>query len=122
MKKCLFLLFLLFSTIQYGQSVSKIHIIYEYKDQIIMDNGKQFQILRETLFYEVSDTTIDKFIQIGDHVLSLNRILTIKSDNDEYLELIEWSTDDMKFYEYREIGNLNPEKTNISNSQLPMKY
>ncbi len=122
MKKCLFLLFLLFSTIQYGQSVSKTHIIYEYKDQIIMDNGKQFQILTETPFYEVSDTTIDKFIQIGDHVLSLNRILTIKSDNDEYLELIEWSTDDMKFYEYREIGNFNPKESNISNSQLPIKY
>lgn len=72
-----------------SQSLSKLCIIYEHKDQIVLSNGKQYQIVLDKPFYEVTDKTIKPFKESNEHVLRLNRVLTLRNKL-ESLELIEW--------------------------------
>ena len=104
MNKLLLLIFLLISIQDYAQSLSKTSIIYERKNQVVMNNGKHYQILVDKPFYEIADNTIKRYIHVGDHTLMLNRVLVIRNDN-EYNELIEWIKEDLRFYESREIIN-----------------
>ncbi|WP_034237770.1 hypothetical protein [Aquimarina atlantica] len=116
MKKLLLLVFLFISLHNYAQSLSKTRIIYEHKDQIVMNNGKQYKILVDKPFYSVSDTTIKKYKQYANHhLLRLNRVLILSND-EEYIQLIEWVKEEMKLYESRELSDLNLEKNNISGS------
>ncbi|MEW7291846.1 hypothetical protein [Aquimarina sp. 2304DJ70-9] len=115
MNKYLLLIFTLFSIVQYGQSLSKTSILYESKDLVVMNNGKSYQILDEKPFFEISDTTIEKYIQIEDHLLRLNRIMMLRNEN-EYSELIEWLKDDFKFYKSRVIIDYDNKGNNVSDS------
>ena len=120
MNKFLLSLFIIFSITSYGQSLSKTHVIYESKDQIVLNNGLQYKILVDKPFFEVTDPTVEKNIQVVEHTLRLNRVLILQSDN-EYKELIEWTKGNMKFYESRELVRFNLEGNNISDSQLSTK-
>lgn len=120
MKRILLSLSLLMSICNYAQSLSKTHIIYESKDQIIMNNGKQYQILAKTDFYEVSDSSAKQHIEVLDYTLSLSRILVLKS-NDEFIKLVEWSDEDVKFYEYPEVIDFKLEEDQIANYLLSTK-
>ncbi|GAA4274225.1 hypothetical protein GCM10022258_35210 [Aquimarina gracilis] len=100
-----------------GQSLSKTHIIYESKDQIIMNNGKQYQILAETHFDKNSDSSISQQKEMLGHVLSLNRILVLKND-EESIKLVEWSNDNIKFYEYPKVLAFLIEEKQESNFDL----
>ncbi len=119
--KRIILLVLLFITINtFGQSLSKTHIIYESTDQIVMSNGKQYQVLSETDFHKVSNQSIKKQKKVLGHVLSLHRVLVIKS-NAELIKLVEWSKDHLKFYEYHEVLDHNLEENQTSSAALPAK-
>ncbi|WP_108867334.1 hypothetical protein [Aquimarina aquimarini] len=115
MKKILLLIFIFTTLSSYTQSLSKTRIIYERKDQIVMNNGKQYKILVNKPFYLVSDTSIKKHKQFTDHVLRLNRVLIIQSDN-EYKQLIEWVKEDMTLYESRELSDIYLKENNLSDS------
>ncbi len=105
MKKLLLLILLCVIVKSNAQSLSKTYIIYERKDQIVLNNGKQYQILYNKPFYEVSDNTIEPYREFNGHVLRLNRVLTLKGKN-EYLELIEWVKEkNIKLYRRRKISN-----------------
>ncbi len=120
MKRIVFLIFLFAAINNYAQALSKTHIIFESKDQIIMNNGKQYQKLVEKPYYEISDETIQKHKQVVHHVLKLNRILILRSDN-EYTQVVEWLKENMRFYEYIEMADFNLEQNNISDSrELPI--
>ncbi|WP_062055329.1 hypothetical protein [Aquimarina longa] len=110
MKRLLFLLFLLVALNNYAQSLSKTQIIYERKDQIVLNNGKQYKIIDNKPFYLVSDTTIKAHKQFKDHLLRLNRVLILSND-DNYIKLIEWVKEDMKLYESREFVKFKSIKT-----------
>ncbi|WP_106793726.1 hypothetical protein [Aquimarina sp. Aq78] len=121
MKKLLLLVFLFISLQNYAQSLSKTRIIYEHKDQIVMNNGKRYKILVNKPFYSVSDTTIKKYKQYANHhLLRLNRVLILSND-EEYIELIEWVKEDMKLYESRELSDFNLKENNISDSLVAPK-
>ncbi len=115
MKIVLLIVFLCITINNYAQSLSKNNIIYERKDQIVLNNGKQYQILVEKPFYKVADTSIKKFVQVVNDLLRLNRVL-ILHNNDEYIELVEWIKGDIRLYQLRELANANLKKGNISNS------
>ncbi len=120
MKRILLSFFLFTSLTIFGQSLSKTHIIYESKDQIIMNNGKQYQILAETNFYDTADSSIKQHIKVLGHVLFLNRVLILKSD-EEFIKIVEWSEDDVTFYEYPEVLDFKIEENQISSFALPVK-
>ncbi|WP_103068511.1 hypothetical protein [Aquimarina sediminis] len=114
--KRLLLIFCLFTVVNnYSQSLSKTNIIYERKDQIVLNDGRQYEILVNKPFYLVSDTSIKKYKQVSDHVFRLNRVLILRGDN-KYTELIEWVKEDMKLYESREPINQGLDKNVISDS------
>ncbi len=99
MKRTL-LSFLLFTSFTvFGQSLSKTHIIYESKNQIIMNDGKQYELVTQTRFEENVDKYVPQQRNILGHVLRLNRILEIKNDT-KSMKLAEWSNEAVKFYEY----------------------
>ncbi|MCK8520543.1 hypothetical protein M0D21_03125 [Aquimarina sp. D1M17] len=115
MKKLLLFFFLMLWLQNYAQSLSKTSIIYEHKDQVVMNNGRQYQILVTKPFYEVNDTSIQKYLDKGEHVLMLNRVLVLKND-DEYKEVIEWVKEGLKFYVSRDIINFKSIDNYISNT------
>ncbi len=115
MKRLLFLLFILSTISNYGQSLSKTSIIYESKGQIVMNNGKQYELIEEKPFYEVNDYTIKKHLQVNDDLLRLNRVLILKNDN-KMVTLVEWLKEDFRYYEYRKTNALKNNNRNISNS------
>lgn len=87
-----------------AQSLSKTYIIYEHKDLIVLNDGKQYQIVHDKPFYEVYDTTIQPYIESSGHLLRLNRVITLKSKN-KYLELIEWVKEsNLKLYKSRKLN------------------
>ncbi|GAA4278911.1 hypothetical protein [Aquimarina mytili] len=120
MKKYLLIVFILFSAPHYGQSLSKTSIIYEAKQQVVMNNGKSYQILIEKPFYEIADTTIQRHKQIGDDLLRLNRILILKNNN-EHIKLIEWSKERIRFYQSKEIIDFDFEMKNFSGANMITK-
>ncbi len=111
MNKYLLIVFLLFTSSHFAQTLSKTSILYESKNQVVLNNGKKYTKLVETPFYEIKDTAIKKHIQVADHLLRLNRIFILKTGS-EYVELIEWVKEKMSFYEYRE----------LSDSQMGINY
>lgn len=112
MKIKLFILFLFFSFYSFSQILTKERIIYEYKDQLVMNDGISYKILTNKPFYEVSDLSIPQHKTIKDHVLRLNRVLVLRSDL-KYAQLIEWIKDNMRYYEFMPLDNYN-NTTNIS--------
>ncbi|MBP2831989.1 hypothetical protein J8281_07280 [Aquimarina sp. U1-2] len=102
------LLFILIPLCNFAQSLSKTHIIYESDDQVIMNNGKQYEILAATDVDKTLDTpTNQQHITVSNYTLSLNRILILKN-NDELIKVVEWSNENAKFYEYPEIVDFEP--------------
>ncbi|MFD2562189.1 hypothetical protein [Aquimarina rubra] len=101
MKSILFSFFLILSISGYGQSLSKTSIIYESKKSVVMNNGKEYKILKETPLYAVADTTIPLRYTFKDKTLILNRVLLVTEDNKQK-QLIEWVKGKMTFHELRE--------------------
>ncbi|WP_299253339.1 hypothetical protein [uncultured Aquimarina sp.] len=101
MKSILFSFFLMFTIFGYGQALSKTKIIFESKKVVVMNNGKEYKILKETPLYAVTDTSIPLRYIIKNKTLILNRVLLVK-EADEKKELIEWIKGKMTFYELRE--------------------
>lgn len=104
MKKILLLIFLFLSSHNYAQSLSKTKIIYERKDNIIMNDGKNYEIVVNKPFYSVRDSTIPRHKQVSDHVFRLNRVLILRNE-DTYIELIEWVKENMKTYQSKKLVN-----------------
>lgn len=102
MKKLLLILFIAVYGVSYAQNLSREHIIYEHKDQVVMNNGQQYKVVSNKFFYEINDQTIFQYKRVFDHVLRLNRVLILQSKT-EQVQLIEWIKNDVKFYEYRTI-------------------
>ncbi|WP_282078989.1 hypothetical protein [Aquimarina algiphila] len=115
MKRILFIVFLCITVNNYAQSISKTNIIYERKDQIVLNNGKQYQILVDKPFYQVTDTNIQKYKQVVNDLLRLNRVLILRN-NDEYVELVEWVKEDIKLYQSKELVDANLKENIISDS------
>ncbi|WP_298539669.1 hypothetical protein [uncultured Aquimarina sp.] len=109
MVKILFLFFLLFSITNYGQCLSKIQVIYESAGLVVMNNGKEYQIVIQKPHNKVNDPSITKYNKIGDITLTFNRLILIKG-NSELTELIEWKKDSHTYYETREILSINLKK------------
>ena len=102
MKSILFSFFLTIGISGYGQVLSKTNIIYESKKTVVMNNGKEYTILKTAPLYEAfTDTTIPLKYNFEDKVLILNRVLILKEEDKEK-ELIEWVQGKMTFYELRE--------------------
>ncbi|WP_147406224.1 hypothetical protein [Aquimarina sp. BL5] len=101
MKSILFSFFLMLVISGYGQALSKTNIIFESKKIVVMNNGKEYKILKETPLYAITDTTIPLRYTFEDKTLILNRVLLVKEKN-EKKELIEWVKGKMTFYELRE--------------------
>ncbi|MFC5045360.1 hypothetical protein ACFSTE_17625 [Aquimarina hainanensis] len=121
MKKILLVL-ILFSTLShYGQTLSETHIIYGYKNIIIMDNGQKFTIVNETPFYEVHDNSIPQLYELQDHVLRLNRVIVMRDDEGTYKKLIEWVKHQMTFYELRKIDSSLYKENKITNLDSMME-
>lgn len=100
MKKILFLILFTYPLINYGQDLIDVTVIYSSKDIIIFDNGDKFKVQTTTPFYAVTDSSIDQFIQKDDDFLRLNRVLSIKNNN-ERIELMEYIKEKMVIYRYR---------------------
>lgn len=115
MKRILLIVFLSLTVNNYAQSLSKTNIIYERKDQIVLNNGKQYQILVDKPFYQVSDISIQKYKQVQNDLLRLNRVLILRN-NDEYIELIEWVKEDLKLYQSIELVDANLKEKILSDS------
>ena len=104
-KLLLFILLCSIVEIHAQEVVSKTHIIYERKDQVVLNDGKQYQIVLNQPFYEVSDNTIAPYKESNGHVLRLNRILRLKDKDGVYIELIEWVKEEhIKLYLLRDVG------------------
>ena len=106
MKIHLLSFFLLVSLCSFGQILTKERIIYEYKDQLVMNDGAHYKILVSRPFYQITDTTIPQHKEFQDHVLRLNRVLILRSD-EKYAQLIEWVKENFKYYELRSLDNYN---------------
>ncbi|MHA7057292.1 hypothetical protein ACWGOQ_0008750 [Aquimarina sp. M1] len=101
MKSILFSFLFIISVSGYAQSLSKTSIIYESKKSVVMNNGKEYRILKETPLYAVTDTTIPLRYTFKDKTLILNRVLLV-TEKDQQKELIEWVKGKMTFYKLRE--------------------
>ncbi len=115
MKKYVLIILILLSAPHYAQSLSKTSIIFEAKQQVVLNNGKPYQILIEKPFYEISDTTIQRHKQVGDNLLRLNRVLILKNEN-EHIKLIEWLKEGIRFYQSKEIIDYDFEIKKFSDS------
>jgi len=109
MVKNLLLIFLLFSTTNYGQCLSKIQMIYESADLVVMNNGKEYKIVLQRPYEKVDDPTITTYNKIGDNKLKFNRLLMIRGNN-KLIELLEWKKGNYTYYESREILSINSKK------------
>ncbi|WP_159025662.1 hypothetical protein [Aquimarina sp. Aq78] len=104
MIKILFLFFLFFSFSNYAQCLSKVQLIFEDTDLIVMNNGEQYKISTIKPFYRVNDPSIPKYISAKNQVLRINRVLLLKN-NEDYRRLVEWTERGYKYYEYRDVTN-----------------
>ncbi len=107
MKSILFSFFLLLTVSGYSQVLSKINIIYEYRDTLVMNDGTKYKIIEKTPLYAVTDTTIQLKYTVNDKTLILNRVLLVEEKEKEknQMELIEWVKGKMVFYQLRESKN-----------------
>ncbi len=120
MKRVLLLVFLCISVSNYAQSLSKTSVLYERKDQIVLNDGLQYRILGEKPFYQITDSSIQKYLTVSDDVLMLNRILVIRRGN-QFIELIEWIKEDLRFYDSRDIINFTSIENYVINTREPTK-
>jgi len=100
----------------FGQTLSKTSILYENKNQIVLNNGKNYEKLIETPFYEVKDKSIKNYIEIEDHLFRLNRVFVLKTNN-ENIQLIEWVKEKMSFYKYHVLTDAQVGLTNGKRSR-----
>jgi len=84
----------------YGQVLSETSIIFESKKSIILNNGSEYTLIKETPLESVMDLTIPIMHLEEERTLVLNRVLLIKKEEQEQ-ELIEWITRIIKFYKLR---------------------
>ncbi len=99
---------LLLSSIAYSQSSYNVKIIYESKknDIIIMNDGEQYTIIKETVSDQIEDCTIAIQYTMDNEIFLLNRTLWIHKGS-ETKELIEWTnTNNTSFYKYRKIQKI----------------
>lgn len=89
----------------YGQVLSKTNIIFESNKSVVLNNGKEYKILKETPLYAISDTIIPLRYKVKETILILNRILLIK-EKDEPKELIEYIKGKKFYYELRETKSI----------------
>jgi len=116
MKKAIFIFFLssmIYNT-SVAQSLSQTRIVYESQDEIVMNNGDQYDILATTDFQKDAEKPAKSGLQIFDHTLTLNRVLVIKN-NQNFKKLVEWSKGTVRFYEYREALDFKLEENELSN-------
>lgn len=104
MKSITLLVTLVIGISGYGQVLSKTNIIFESNKTVVLNNGKEYEILKLTPLYAVSDTSIPLRHTVKDKTLILNRVLLIK-EKDEPKELIEYIKGKMFYYELRETKN-----------------
>lgn len=88
--------------IMHGQVVSETNIIFESKKSIILNNGSEYELIKETPLEAIMDVTIPITHSIEEKTFVLNRVLLIKNEEDEKKELIEWITGTSKFYKLRD--------------------
>ncbi|WP_378187967.1 hypothetical protein ACE939_06080 [Aquimarina sp. W85] len=99
MKKLLLLTLLLLPITNFAQCLSETQVIYQYKDQLILNDGLTYKVLDEKQFYQVSDPSIAQHQEVGDLVLRLNRVLIIWSDElGKKKQLIEWVRPSQTYY------------------------
>jgi len=115
MKKafCILLLGLLGFANGNSQSLSNIRIIFESENQVITNNGFQYDVLSKTSFNTNPDEISKQGLKIFNHNLHLNRILVIKKGQ-KFQKLVEWSDGPVKFYEFREAMDFKIEENQIS--------
>jgi len=109
MKRVLLLsVFLLISFCQYGQTISKTKIIYQHENDIILNDGHAYEIVKESYPFELNQNhSADNFnLQIDNHKLYINKVILLKNKNkNKYVELIEWTKGEMIFYQKRRVAN-----------------
>ena len=115
MNRILLIIVLCYSIPTCAQSLSKTDIIYERKDQVVLNTGKSYQIVNEKAFYEVTDISIKRFITVQNDDLMLNRVLVIRG-GDEYIEIIEWTKNTLRYYESRNIIKYTNEHDYVSDT------
>ncbi|TYP75178.1 hypothetical protein [Aquimarina intermedia] len=99
MMKKLLILLLLLPAIQFAQCLSDTKVIYEYRDQIILNDGLAYKVVEEKHFYQISDPSIAQHQEVGDLVLRLNRVLILWSEElDKTKRLIEWVRPSQTYY------------------------
>ncbi|MGY3794770.1 hypothetical protein [uncultured Aquimarina sp.] len=101
MRSILLLVALAIGISGYGQVLSKTNIIFESNKTVVLNNGKEYKILKETPLYAISDTSIPLKHTVKEKTLILNRVLLIQ-EKDEPKELIEYIKGKMFFYELRD--------------------
>lgn len=103
MKKLLLIL-LFIPFVQFAQCLSETKVIYEYRDQLILNDGLTYKVLEEKQFYQISDPSIAQHQQVGDLTLRLNRVLIIWSEElDKTKQLIEWVRPSQTYYHSSEV-------------------
>ncbi len=114
MKRILLFFWLCIGFNIYAQSDSEIEIIYEYKNQMILNDGKTYKVLSNKPFYAVYDNSIQVYQEVDEHILRLNRVLLLSYDDDKKIKLIEWVKKEMRLYERRDVRDIDLKETNIS--------
>ncbi|TPN89093.1 hypothetical protein [Aquimarina algicola] len=111
MRAYFYFIFLLGYVSLNAQSASRTHVIYESKDQIVINNGESYQIVDQKPFFEVHDATIRQYKNFKNYTLRLNRVVIVKNQkNDLQKQLVEWQQDNFKYYELRDIATSDSEK------------
>lgn len=109
MKITFFLFYSLFSISIFCQSTGSINVIYESNDEIVMNTGKKYLIIKDTPYYAVADTTIRLQQKINGQIFRLNRVLELEN-GEEKKQLIELIKQNKLVYKYREKESIHPEK------------
>ncbi|RZS90643.1 hypothetical protein [Aquimarina brevivitae] len=116
MNKLLLIILVCTSTLSYSQILSEDKVLYEHKNQIVLQDGRPYEILTNKPFYDINDPTIPQHKMLTDHVLRLNRVLVLRSEG-KYAELIEYIKEDFKYYEVRDLDRLKLKNTVLSGNQ-----
>lgn len=107
MKSFIYMCLLLCTISGYGQTLSKIKILYESKDVVVLNSGQKYQIIKETPLYAITDVTIPIKYELDGKTLVLNRVLLVKSRKEkENKKLIEWIKGKLIFYELRSTSSI----------------
>ena len=109
--KRLFTIFVLLAvTYSYGQCLSENNIVFENDRLVNLNNGAQFEKIAEKDANSLTSTSsVNKYKEIGDIKLILNRVIILKNANG-YKEMIEYVNGIFSFYEYKDFENLKSKK------------